>query len=128
MGIFYRLDGSAYDNSRGDAWLQWARDMEAYGERRIAQDMLWNGLWVSTIWLGLDHSFGFGPPLIFETMVFDHLHGDRGDDLAQERYSTLEDAQLGHLFLVEEYGRFWPTVRRWFLSGFEIGADPWWED
>ena len=25
---------------------------------------------VSTIWLGLDHQWGEGPPLIFETMVF----------------------------------------------------------
>jgi hypothetical protein len=25
---------------------------------------------ISTVWLGLDHSFGHGPPLIFETMIF----------------------------------------------------------
>ena len=28
------------------------------------------GVTVSTVWLGLDHGFGVGPPLIFETMVF----------------------------------------------------------
>ena len=26
--------------------------------------------WVSTVFLGLDHNWGVGPPLIFETMVF----------------------------------------------------------
>jgi hypothetical protein len=25
---------------------------------------------VSTVWLGLDHSFGSGPPLFWETMIF----------------------------------------------------------
>lgn len=25
---------------------------------------------VSTVWLGIDHRFGEGPPIIFETMVF----------------------------------------------------------
>lgn len=25
---------------------------------------------VSTVWLGIDYSFGMGPPLIYETMIF----------------------------------------------------------
>lgn len=46
---------------------------------------------VSTVWLGLDHSFGYGPPLIFETMVF-----GGPEDQYQERYSTVEEARIGH--------------------------------
>lgn len=46
---------------------------------------------ISTVWLALDHSFGDGPPLIFETMVFE---GDQPG--RRERYATLADAQLGH--------------------------------
>lgn len=46
---------------------------------------------VSTVWLGLDHSFGVGPPLIFETMVF----GGNLDQY-QYRYATLEQARTGH--------------------------------
>ena len=49
---------------------------------------------VSTVWLGLDHSFDdHGPPLIFETMVFGE--GSSTDE-ACVRYSTLFDAKLGH--------------------------------
>lgn len=46
---------------------------------------------VSTVWLGLDHSFGDGPPLIFETMVFGGPH-----DQYCERWPTKEAAQAGH--------------------------------
>lgn len=50
---------------------------------------------VSTVFLGLDHSFGHGPPLLFETMVF-------GGKLDQEmaRYATYADAQRGHDLMV----------------------------
>ena len=46
---------------------------------------------VSTVFLGLDHSFGGGTPILFETMIF----GGEYDDY-QERYHTLEEAQVGH--------------------------------
>ena len=46
---------------------------------------------VSTVFLGLNHAFGDGPPLWFETMVFG---GEL--DQEQERYSTIEQARLGH--------------------------------
>ena len=52
---------------------------------------------VSTVWLGLDHSFFVGPPLIFETMVFGP--GARDE---QWRYSTEEDALAGHVQVVNE--------------------------
>lgn len=46
---------------------------------------------VSTVFLGLDHNWGEGPPLIFETMVF----GGEFDEW-QERYSTWDQAVAGH--------------------------------
>lgn len=47
---------------------------------------------VSTVYLGIDHSFtGDGPPLIYETMIFGgELHEE------QARYSTREQALEGH--------------------------------
>lgn len=51
---------------------------------------------VSTIWLGLDHSFGGGQPIIFETLVFDGPLDGEGD-----RYSTLAEAEAGHARWVE---------------------------
>ena len=39
--------------------------------KRVEETTLDNGVWISTVWLGLCHRFmGKGPPLIFETMVF----------------------------------------------------------
>lgn len=49
---------------------------------------------VSTVWLGLDHSFSpYGPPIIFETMIWDK-DGNWLD--YQERYATEEEALAGH--------------------------------
>lgn len=47
--------------------------------------------WVSTVFLGLDHNWGEGPPLVFETMVF---RDGNGDDC--QRYSTWLQAMEGH--------------------------------
>lgn len=52
---------------------------------------------VSTVWLGLDHSFGDGPPLIFETMVF--AEGSSMDEDCR-RYATQAQAQAGHVEMV----------------------------
>lgn len=53
---------------------------------------------VSTVWLGIDHSFDdHGPPVIFETMVF--AEGSSADE-ACERYNTLAMAKIGHHAMV----------------------------
>jgi hypothetical protein len=71
---------------------------------------------VSTVWLGLDHSwttYGEGPPVIFETMIF----GGPADQMMW-RYSTIEEAREGHLFAVHYAyearklsSRFWRWAR-----------------
>src|SRR3990167_790601 len=46
---------------------------------------------VSTVFLGLDHSFGGGTPILFETMILGGKeHG------YQERYASLEESMIGH--------------------------------
>lgn len=62
-----------------------------YDDRRVAVTKE-NGWMVSTVFLGLDHQWGDGPPLIFETMIFDHPTLDGW----QERYSTEDEARSGH--------------------------------
>jgi hypothetical protein len=47
---------------------------------------------VSTVFLGLDHSFGEGPPLLFETMVFVNDMSGRWMD----RCSTWAEAERQH--------------------------------
>ncbi len=46
---------------------------------------------VSTVFLGLNHQYGGGPPLIFETMIF----GGEYDE-EQWRYTTEAEALQGH--------------------------------
>jgi hypothetical protein len=67
------------------------------GYRVVAQTRL-RGWLVSTVWLGLDHSYGQGPPLIFETMVFlpDGSSLGDGDEEYCERYATEAEARDGH--------------------------------
>lgn len=50
-----------------------------------------NGLQISTVWLGLDHAYGRGDPVIFETMFFGPLVNN-----VCVRYSTEAQARAGH--------------------------------
>ena len=52
---------------------------------------------VSTVFLGLDHSFEEDMPILFETMIF----GGKFDE-EMWRYSTWEDAEKGHEKAVEK--------------------------
>jgi hypothetical protein len=54
---------------------------------------------ISTVFLGLDHQCGDGPPLLFETMIFNKE--DRELDEWQDRYSTWEEAEAGHKAAIE---------------------------
>jgi hypothetical protein len=95
------LDGRT---PRAVPMMEWAaaaeagiiNDREGRGPRpgdgwaRVADDTL-GAVRVSTVFLGLDHRWGDGPPLLFETMVFGGpLNGN------QERYSTWDAAAEGH--------------------------------
>lgn len=72
--------------------MTWARWFET-GNRRIAYTDHSDGWRVSTVFLGIDHSFGNGPELLFETMVFNS--GTELDE-KEQRYSTLKGAEQGH--------------------------------
>ena len=69
--------------------MEWAKQME--GKNRIVEQSQLGGVKVSTVFLGLDHSFGDGQPLLFETMIFRGEH-----DQYQDRYSTWDEAVEGH--------------------------------
>lgn len=73
---------------------EWAGMFQSQN-RVVAKTSTWNGE-VSTVFLGLDHQYGDGPPLIFETMVFG---GTRDQDM--ERYSTWAEAEAGHAAMVK---------------------------
>ena len=67
--------------------------------RRVAITTIPGVSEVSTVFLGLDHSFGTGPPILFETMIFCN---NTDDDLHnwQHRYNTKAQAILGHAIIV----------------------------
>ena len=68
-------------------WIFWFET----ADRTIAKTQVGESM-VSTVFLGIDHSFGFrGTPILFETLVFGGLLDDE-----MERYATLKEARLGH--------------------------------
>jgi hypothetical protein len=82
--------------------LTWAKWLETAGKKRIVkQEKLKNGKWVSTVFLGLDYSFGGSIPLLFETMIFPSK-GNYGE-LDMDRYSTWEEAEQGHKEMVKKW-------------------------
>ncbi len=93
----YGMDGEHITFCR---WASLFEDGNQNGNRIIGKTYIGNRWWVSTVWLGLDHSFGHGPPLIFETMVF--RPGEWGGHECI-RHATLKEAQEAHE----------ATVRRW---------------
>lgn len=122
----YRLDGSPYPE--GDEGLfEWAKDLEDTRGRIVEQNHLWNGIFLSTVWLGLNHNFmRHGPPLIFETMAFNNIGeysycfgrrwGHCSPDLWQQRYSTLHEADEGHQIAKRRFRSIGYTLRWWFTE------------
>jgi hypothetical protein len=100
QGFAIGADGSV------PAPIVWALLMERDGYERVARDELPDGSELSTVWLGLDSSYGFGPPLIFETMRFSHAEGafvsfpnptsEPEEQTIQLRYTTEEQALAVH--------------------------------
>jgi hypothetical protein len=84
----YGMDGERlHSKEEVDALF---KDPEA---RRVALDSVGETT-VSTVLLVWDHSFGAGPPLIFETMVFPQ--GPIWAFECSQRYHTREQALAGH--------------------------------
>ena len=80
--------------------LEWAMWFET-ADRKVAETELANGLLVSTVFLGADHQFGEGVPLLFETMVFPG--GGNLDEQDCDRYSTWDEAVAGHEEMVNKW-------------------------
>ena len=87
MSDHYILDGK---NAVSADLITWAKWLET-AERHVAKTAVSDTVNVSTVFLGLDHSFGGGPPLLFETMILGGEH-----DKYQDRYETWEQAEVGH--------------------------------
>lgn len=81
------------DVSEWSAWIE-----QQGGARSVGRDVV-GSVEVSTVFMGLNHSFdGAGPPLLFETMIFG-AH-DELPEHYQVRYSTWDEAEMGHAVIV----------------------------
>ena len=82
--------------------MTWARFFEDIEKRRVAYHEL-DDVRISTIFLGIDHSFSLGPnttPVLFETLCF--------VDDEMERYCTYDEALAGHYRHCERvWGKDW---------------------
>jgi hypothetical protein len=93
MSDLYVLKGhEAVPTEDYQSWSQMFSDREA---RRVGADKVGDAD-VSTVFLGMDHAWGDGPPLLFETMIF----GGEASEL-QWRWTTWEEAEVGHKRIVE---------------------------
>jgi hypothetical protein len=90
MTMTYVLDaaGNVVPEPDGLKWGQWF----ASANRAVGMDIIGDAR-VSTVFLGVDHSFGGdgSPPVLWETMIFGGEH-----DGYQERYTSAADAINGH--------------------------------
>lgn len=73
---------------------EWAIEIDK--ESRIVKQENVGLMFVSTVFLGLDHQYAYrrdpnALPILFETMIFED-----GNDLYCDRYSSWEDAEKGH--------------------------------
>ena len=75
---------------------EWAEFFEDASRRIVRKTRLTSDIQVSTVFLGIDHSFGHGPPLLFETMVFRSGSGEEMD-----RCSTWDEAEAMHERMIE---------------------------
>ncbi len=86
----YILNGREPVPATYQEWANWL-EKEQWPASRVAEDRIGDAR-VSTVFLGLDHRFGDeGPPVLFETMVFDGKHD--GDC---ERCCTWDQAEAMH--------------------------------
>lgn len=72
---------------------QWCRTTDTVV---IAKTQVSENVEISTVFLGVDYSFGYGNPLVFETMIFGGEHDTMG-----WRYSTWEEAEKGRARALE---------------------------
>src|SRR5208283_5915015 len=66
--------------------------------KRVALTWVYDGVFVSTVFLGLNNRFGsIGPPILFETIT--NVDGDWGTTV---RYETWDEAVAGHEVAVQQ--------------------------
>ena len=111
-----KIEGSEWfvlDADKNPVRVSMREGAMAFGDlkaRIVEQTQLYGDVEVSTVFLGLNHRYGEGPPLVFETLVFGGPY-----DGHMDRYSTWREAQAGHAAVVLMHGQF---PAEWSLGGY----------
>lgn len=99
---YYTLDDDGKTPVPCPDMFTWARWFETADRTMFSTETA--NLWISTVFLGLDHGFMSNVPILFETMVFpkEGAAGIHFGEIAGARYATWEDAKVGHDMAVTE--------------------------
>jgi hypothetical protein len=93
--MYYNRDGTPIVGP--DATLQWARMFEDSKGRIVGRNITLYGEKLSTVFLGVDHSFmSAGPPILFETMLFAPV-SDELKKAQRERLHKIAEARKLHI-------------------------------
>ena len=99
----------AVDTTKESGLIRWGSWM-LNADRMVKKERVM-GFEVSTVFLGIDHQFVNGPPLVFQTTVFIPwdkpiqkngitITREEADEFGPWRYSTWEKAEEGHAEMV----------------------------
>ena len=99
-------------------WSLWFNDFE---NRKIDRTIISDNVYVSTIFLGIDHSFNLEnwndeKPILFESMVMGGKFSNMG-----WRYSSCGEAKRGHWLIVDR-------IRAGLSPDVPFGERPWMEE
>ena len=85
--------------------MEWADFFEVHANRVVKQDTI-DGVFISTVFLGLDHGWGQSEePIVFETMILDGKF-----DEYQTRCATWDEAEKMHRTAVNEVKQYLKAV------------------
>lgn len=112
LGWYYVLD-KQHRVIRADAH-EWSLFFSDFSKRQLAETI--TSLYrISTVFLGIDHGWGKGPPIVFETMAFELAETEvkfsdgqkfiTHEDFETARYSSWDDAMAGHRAMVRRIKR-----------------------
>ena len=90
MSMWYILDNNnkpIRSTSKTEA-VDW---MENNPQRKVVKQEHIGDVYISTVFLGLDHSWNSDIPVLWETMIFGEEY-----DQYQDRYTSYKDALEGH--------------------------------
>jgi len=87
-----------------------------YPDRKTVKQQHIGDVYISTVFLGLNHGYNGKKPILWETMIFGGKH-----DQYQVRYASYDDAVKGHEIAVklvkqEKHGLF-HSIWNWISNG-----------